>query len=135
MKVVGKDDRPYVSQKNKDLLERTKKFSLSVIHFYSALPTTTVAQVLGRQLLRSATSVGAHYREAQRAHSDADFVSKIQGGLQELDEAVYWLELIKDAHLIDEARLSLLLGEAEELVSILVSIVKAAKKTSAQRKT
>ncbi len=62
-----------------------------------ALPKTTEAQVLGKQVLRSGTSVGAHYREACRAKSNADFISKIEGGLQELEETVYWLELLADA--------------------------------------
>ncbi|MGQ0577695.1 MAG: four helix bundle protein, partial [Betaproteobacteria bacterium] len=79
----------------RDLVGRTRRFALEVIVFYSTLPGTTVCQVLGRQLLRSATSVGAHYREAQRAKSGADFVSKIEGALQELDETGYRLELLE----------------------------------------
>jgi four helix bundle protein len=64
-----------------NLKERTKKFALAIIRFYTALPRTTEAQVLGRQVLRSGTSIGAHYREAQRAKSNADFISKIEGAL------------------------------------------------------
>lgn len=67
-----------------------------IIRLYTALPRTTLAQVLGKQLLRSGTSVGAHYREAQRAKSSLDFISKVEGALQELDESGYWLELIGD---------------------------------------
>jgi len=77
-----------------DLKERTKAFALRIIRLYAALPKTTEAQVLGKQVLRSGTSVGAHYREGQRAHSNADFISKIEGGLQELEETAYWLELL-----------------------------------------
>src|SRR2546422_6808836 len=80
-----------------DLKVRTKKFALRVIRLYSALPKETVAQVLGKQLLRSGTSVGAHYREAFRAKSRADFISKMEGALQELDETQYWLELLVEA--------------------------------------
>ena len=69
-----------------NLIVRTRRFALDAIQLYSVLPKTTVAQVLGKQFLRSATSVGAHYREAQRAKSTPDFVSKIEGALQELDE-------------------------------------------------
>ena len=79
---------------NRDLIERTTRFALQIIEPYSTLPKTTVAQVLGRQLLRSGTSVGAQYREANRAKSTADFMSKIEGALQELDETSYWLELL-----------------------------------------
>lgn len=69
-----------------DLKTRTKKFALDIIRLYSALPKRTEAQVIGCQMLRSGTSVGAHYHEAQRAKSNADFISKIEGGLQELEE-------------------------------------------------
>jgi four helix bundle protein len=69
-----------------DLRTRTKRYALDVIAFYVVLPGTPQAQVMGRQMLRSGTSVGAHYREACRARSDAEFISKIEGGLQELDE-------------------------------------------------
>ena len=79
---------------NEDLKDRTKRFALEVIRLSGSLPKTTEAQVIGKQVLRSGTSVGAHYREAQRAKSDADFISKIEGGLQELDETAYWLELL-----------------------------------------
>ncbi len=75
--------------KNDDLRERTKAFALRVIKLYGALPQRVEAQTLGKQILRSGTSVGAHYREAQRAKSDADFISKIDGALQELDETAY----------------------------------------------
>ena len=66
--------------------ERTKRFALRVIRLYIALPKSTEAQVLGKQVLRSGTSVGAHYREAHRARSTAEFVTKLEGGLQELEE-------------------------------------------------
>ena len=69
-----------------DLKERTKSFALRVIRLYCALPQTVLAQTLGKQVLRSATSVGAHYREGMRARSNAEFISKIEGGLQELEE-------------------------------------------------
>ena len=84
-----------------DLVERTKAFALKVIDLYSRLPGTTLAQVMGRQLLKAGTSVGAHYREAKRAKSDADFVNKIEGALQELEETCYWLELMEGSRVID----------------------------------
>lgn len=76
-------------EKMKDLRVRTKEFALRIIRLYSNLPKSTVAQVLGKQVLRSGTSVGAQYREGQRAKSDADFISKTEGVLQELDETSY----------------------------------------------
>lgn len=112
----------------RDLRVRTKQFALRVIRLSSSLPKTDAAQVLGRQLLRSGTSVGAHYREAVRARSTAEFVSKIEGGLQELEETVYWLELLEESGIVPHARLSDLSQEAEELTAILVSSVKTAKK-------
>jgi four helix bundle protein len=113
----------------RDLRARTKAFALRIIRLYSSLPKITEAQVLGKQVLRSGTSVGAHYREATRARSPAEFISKIEVGLQELEETVYWLELLIDAQLVDESRLCELLREADELMAILVSAAKTAKKS------
>ena len=110
-----------------DLRARTKAFALRVIRLYVALPKTTEAQVIGKQVLRSGTSVGAHYREAKRARSTSEFVSKIEGGLQEFEETVYWLELLTESGIIPNNRLTDLLHEAEELTAILVSSVKTAK--------
>ncbi len=94
----------------KDLKVRTKQFALRVIRVFTSLPTTTVGQTLGKQFLRSGTSVGAHYREACRARSDAEFISKIEGGLQELEETIYWLELVVEAELIPADRLAVQRG-------------------------
>lgn len=112
-----------------DLRARTKGFALAVLRLYSSLPRTTEAQILGKQVLRSGTSVGAHYREATRARSSAEFVSKIQGGLQEPEETVYWLELLVEAGIVDRSPLCDLFQEAEELISIFVSSVKTARKS------
>ncbi len=114
--------------REKDLRVRTKDFALRIARLYSSLPKTTEAQVLGRQLLRSGTSVGAHYREATRARSTAEFVSKIEGGLQELEETAYWLELLGSAEIIREAKLMDLSREVDELTAILVSSARTAKK-------
>jgi four helix bundle protein len=110
-----------------DLRKRTKAFAIRVIRLYTSLPRTTVAEVLGKQLLRSGTSVGAHYREACRARSTAEFVSKIEGGLQELEESQYWLELIVESDLIPADLLEDLLDEANQLIAILVTCAKNAK--------
>src|SRR5438552_18806864 len=112
----------------RDLRVRTKAFALRILRLYTLLPKTTEAQVLGRQVLRSGTSVGAHYREATRARSTAEFVSKIEGGLQELEETAYWLELLAESGIVPESQLEDLRQEANELTAILVSSVKTAKR-------
>ena len=110
-----------------DLKARTKAFALRVIKLYTALPKNMEAQVLGKQVLRSGTSVGAHYHEACRAKSDADFINKIEGGLQELDETTYWLDLIAAASIFPEERLKPLQDEAGELIAMFVTMVKHVK--------
>ena len=112
---------------SEELKKRTKDFAVRIIKLYSALPTSIEAQVLGKQLLRSGTSVGAQYREAQHAKSDADFVSKIEGSLQELEETMYWLELIEEMNLFPTEKLSLIRQETKELTAIFVTIVKKVK--------
>ena len=116
-----------------DLKKRTREFALRIIRLFAALPGSVEAQVLGKQVLRSGTSVGAQYRESVRAKSDADFVSKIEGALQELEETQYWLELIGDAEIISVQRLTPLIQEAEELTAIFVSMVKAVKNKPTSR--
>jgi four helix bundle protein len=110
-----------------ELGARTKAFALRIIRLYSALPKTTEAQVIGKQVLRSGTSVGAHYREARRAKSDADFISKMEGGLQELDETAYWLELLGESGITKPDRLKPLQDEVEELIAIFVTMVRKVK--------
>src|ERR1019366_5308294 len=110
-----------------DLRQRTKKYALRIIRLFTSLDKSTVAQVLGRQMLRSGTSVGAHHREASRARSVAEFVSKMETGLQELDETAYWLELLIESQLIPASRLAPLIDETEQLVSIFVASVKTSK--------
>ena len=116
-----------------NLKDRTRNFALRIIKLYSALPKRGEGQVLGVQILKSGTSPGAQYREAQRAKSDADFVSKIEGALQELDETTYWLELIAGAHILPEKRLAALHIEATELMAIMVTIVKSVKRRGRAR--
>jgi four helix bundle protein len=95
------------------------------------LPKTTEAQVIGKQLLRSATSVGAQLREGKRSRSDAEMISKIEGALQEIEEAVYWLELLSESGIVKAQLLEPLVEEAEELTAILVT---SAKTTKARRR-
>ncbi len=113
--------------KPEDLRTRTKQFSLRIIRLFAALPKSTEGQVLGKQLLRSGTSVGAHYREASRARSDAEFISKLEGGLQELDESAYWMELLSESGMVVPSRLTELQAEADELTAIFITCVKKAK--------
>jgi four helix bundle protein len=117
----------------RDLKQRTKAFALRVIKLYSALPRRSDAKILGNQILKSGTSVGAHYREACRAKSNADFISKVEGALQELDETAYWLELIGEAEILPITRLQPLHDEAEELLAILVTIVTKVKRKNSKR--
>ena len=114
------------------LVTRTRAFALRAIEFYSVLPRTTVAQILGKQLLRAATSVGAQYREAQQAKSIADFISKSEGALQELEESAYWLELFEASRTADGDDVKTLHSETLQLVSIFVTLVRTAKRTQAQ---
>ena len=111
----------------KDLKDRTRDFALRIIKLYVALPKTTEAQVIGKQIIRSGTSVGAHYREGTRARYTAEFVSKLGGGQQELEETCYWLELLREAQIIDASKLSHLEKEADELGKIFTTCIKNAK--------
>jgi four helix bundle protein len=107
---------------------RTKQVALEIIRLYASLPKKTEALVLGKQLLRSGTSVGAHYREAQRARSNAEFIGKFEGGMQELEETRYWLELHEEGWIVEGDRVSILQKEANELMAIMVASVKTAKR-------
>jgi four helix bundle protein len=109
------------------LKDRTKAFALRIIRVYAALPHNGVAEVLGKQVLRSGTSVGAHYREACRARSIAEFISKLEVGLQELDETAYWLELLVEGDVVPAARLASLQQEADELTATFASSITTAK--------
>jgi four helix bundle protein len=98
--------------------KRTKQFALRSIHLSESLPDSRTGRVIANQLLRSATSVGANYRAACRARSGPDFVNKIGVTLEEADESAYWMELIVEAKLLEEQRVSGLLQEANELTAI-----------------
>ena len=111
-----------------DLKERTTRFALRIIKMYSYLPRSTVAQVLGKQVLRSGTSVGANYREATRGRSKAEFIAKMGDCLKELDETIYWLELLIESGTLSKERLSDLLLETKELTAIFVTIIKNTKR-------
>ena len=97
---------------------------------FSALPKTTEAQVIGKQLLRSGTSVGANYREAYRGRSKAEVVSKCGDCLREIEETAYWLDLLGEANLVAPERLQAIRQECRELIAIFVTIVKRSRGTS-----
>lgn len=105
--------------------KRTKKFVVDNIRFFRTLPKTEEAKIIGRQLLRSSSSVGANYRAACRARSKAEFHSKLSTVVEESDESVFWMEILIEADIVDEPSLSHLLKEANEILKI----------TSASRKT
>jgi four helix bundle protein len=109
----------------KDLKPRTKAFALRIIRMYSTLPkNATVAQVLGKQVLRSGTSVGANYREASRSRSRAEFTSKVGDCLKEIEETEYWLELLVDSGCVASVRMAELPNETRQLIAIFTTIDK-----------
>ena len=116
-----------MKNEEKDLRERTKEFARRVIRLYAALPKETVAQVLGKQLLRSGTSVGANYREANRARSKPEFIAKIGDCLKEARRIDLLDRVAADEHLFPPAQLQPLCQEANELVAILVTISKRSR--------
>ena len=111
-----------------DLQRRTKEFALRILKLIDALPRTVAGRAISNQLVRSAMSVGANYRAACRARSRIEFAAKLGTVLEEADESLYWLEIIRDAKLIPETKLSLLLREADELTAIVAAGRKSAKK-------
>ena len=110
-----------------DLRERTKRFALRIVRMFGALPKSTEALVLGKQVLRSGTSIGANYREAYRSRSDAEFLAKIGDCLKELDETDYWLDLLVEADIVPAERLADLQDECNQLVAIMTTISKKVK--------
>ena len=110
-----------------DLRDRTKAFAILVLRMYSSLPKTTEAQVLGKQVLRSGTSVGANYREAYRSRSKAEFIAKLGDCLKELDESSYWFELLEEAGVVTAYSIDPLKKECNELLAIFTAIAKRSK--------
>lgn len=111
-----------------DLKARTQAFALRIIKLVSALPANRACDVLYRQVLKSGTSIGANYREAQRASSKRHFISLIEIAQREADETLYWLELLAESGLVKRDRLTKLIKEADELLAILTAISRNAKR-------
>lgn len=111
----------------RDLRERTKSFGVRIVKMFVALPKTDEERVLGKQVLRSGTSVGANYREAHRLRSKPEFISKIGDCLKELDETAYWLELLIETKIITPKKLAALQDETNQLIAIFTTISKRTK--------
>jgi four helix bundle protein len=119
-----------VSRSSDELRQRTKNYASAVVRLYVALPKQRAeAQVIGRQLLRSGTSVAANFREASRARTTSEFISKLEVCIQEADETDLWLELLRDDCGISNEKIKDLLLETNELISIFVTMVKRSKAT------
>jgi four helix bundle protein len=119
-----------MDSRTEQLRARTKDFALRIIHLFRALPDTKEAQIIGDQLLRCGTAVGAKYRSACHARSRADFVSRIGVVTEEADESVFWLELLADLNIVKRERLEGLLQECRELTAIF----SASRQTAKRRK-
>jgi four helix bundle protein len=115
------------NEKTEQLKRRTKQFGLRTIRLVQALPNGKVADVVGRQLLRAATSVGANYRSALRGRSTAEFLSRLGVVEEEIDESLYWMEMLVEAGLIGQQRLTALMKEANEIASIIVAAIKTTR--------
>jgi four helix bundle protein len=110
-----------------DLKDRTRDFALRIIRLYTALPKRSEAQIIGKQVLRSGTAVGANYREGLRARSKSEYAAKLNIGLMELEETLYWLELMEQAGIVPASRLASLKAETCELTAIFVALIKMAR--------
>lgn len=111
-----------------ELRDRTKAFALRIVKMFGSLPQKPVAQTLGLQALRSGTSVAANFREASRGRSDAEFAAKLGIVESELDETLLWLELLVDANIVTAVKMAELQKEADELLRIVVTILKNLKR-------
>ena len=116
----------------RDLRVRTKAFAVRVVKMVGVLPRSMPGQVMGKQVLRSATSVGANYREAQRARSKAEFVAIVGLCCKELDETAYWLELLAECDVLPAQRLAALHDECDQLIAIFTTILKKGRSMKAE---
>ena len=116
-----------------DLRDRTFNYARRIIRLFCALPKNDVARVLGKQFLRSGTSVGANYREAYRSRSRAEFLAKTGDCLKEIEETDYWLALLDAEEVVKSARLAPLLDETRQLIAIFVSITKTTKYSAGEK--
>jgi four helix bundle protein len=109
------------------LKERTKRFAIRIVKLFRSLPKTDEAKIIGKQALRSGTSVAANYRAVCRARSKAEFVARIGIVVEEADETVFWLELLVETAIVSQVRMNSLLTEANELLAIFAASQRTAK--------
>ena len=112
---------------SKELQDRTKKLALDIILMADQLPDTIAGNVIARQIVRSGTSVGSNYRAVCRARSEKDFLSKLGIVIEEIDETLFWLEIIQEKDWLSETLLNPLIQETDELTAIFVSSAKTMK--------
>ncbi|HEV2989092.1 MAG TPA: four helix bundle protein [Candidatus Angelobacter sp.] len=117
-----------VDTRTEQLLDRTRKFAVRTVHLFRSLPRSPEAQVLGKQLLRSSTSVAANYRAACRSRSRSEFAAKIGVVAEEADESAFWIEFLSDAGIVKKQRVGELLKEAQELTAIFTASRQTAKR-------
>ena len=113
--------------RHENLKIRTKKFALDAVKFVESLPRDRTCDVLGRQLLRSGTSVGANYRSAARAKSPADFIAKLGNVEEEADESGFWMEMLLESGKVQHERVKSLIQESNELVAIMITSINTAR--------
>lgn len=120
---------------NDNLKQRTRKFALDVIKLVEKLPRDMVSEVLGKQLLRSGTSVAANYRSATRAKSSADFINKMSIVEEEADESVLWVDLLEASNRLKSDAAQPMMKEAGELTAIAIASIRTARRTAVESKT
>ena len=113
-----------------DLQQRTKSYALRIIRLVESLPSTRTADVIGKQLLRAGTAVGANYRAARRAKSPADFIAKLGIVEEEADECLYWMELLIESGLVPAARMESLHDEGGQILAIIIASIRTARKAA-----
>jgi four helix bundle protein len=118
-----------------ELRARTKRFALRILRLFEALPRTEAGRIIGRQVLRSAMSVGANYRAVNRARSRAEFISKMGIVVEEMDETVYWLEILVDGKIVPGDRMVALLQEGNELLAIFAASRNTARSNARKKPT
>ena len=119
--------------RSEELKRRTKDFAVRVVKMFRRLPKTTEARIIGRQVIRSGTSVAANYRAACRARSRAEFAAKLGVVLEEADETVLWFEILVEAEIVSRPRMNALLREANELLAIFGASVHTARSRAATK--
>jgi four helix bundle protein len=130
---VVMSDKSTTTIKGGQLIFHAKDFSLRIIRLVESLPNSRTANVIGKQLLRSATSVGANYRAARRGRSNAEFCAKLGIVEEEADESVYWRELLAESGIVQPKLLSNLLNEANEIVAMIVASIRTARSKNSRK--